>query len=216
MTGTPSQRQQKILELLSERSAVHGGLYSIAMRELETCHPDAVESARVSVICHCVRELMLGAIDMLVEIPEPRQMPSSTGLTSQILKISAKQGGLDLRADQDLVPVPRELATALADLIETRTRENGRNQRNVAALVTGNADDSHVSTKDWSKSYDFFLKWTHADRHHANDLPDDSTIIRHLRVVEDVIEVRMNLFFENLAAVEDILALANGTNGMMR
>ena len=92
------------------------------------------------------------------------------------------------------------------------TRESGRNRRNTASLVTGNADDSHSSISEWTDTYNFFVKWTHIDQHHLGTLPDDTILETHLKVVEDVIEVRMNEFFDNLAAVEDLLAFANRTD----
>lgn len=208
-----SQRQQDMLNRLTERSAVHGGLYAAALRELGRPPIGGFDSARVAVICHCARELMLGALDMLVDTPEPRQNPSSATLGRDLPSVLARHESPDLRADQDLIPVPRGVAAAFADLIDASTRESGRNQRNVAALVTGSADGSHTSIGEWSKTYRFFVKWAHVDQHHSGTLPDDTTLARHLRVVEDVIEVRMNLFFDNLSAVEDILALANRTDG---
>lgn len=156
---------------------------------------------------------MLGALDVLVDTPEPRPEPTSGALAGSLPSVLARHGNPDLRADQDLIPVPRAVAAAFADLIDASTRERGRNQRNAAALVTGSADGSHPSISEWSKTYRFFVKWAHVDQHHANALPDDATLAGHLRVVEDVIDVRMNLFFDNLSAVEDLLALANETDG---
>jgi len=211
--GIPDQRQHDILSRLRERSAVHAGLYTIALRELESPAVEGLESARISVVCHCARELMLGALDVLVDTPEPRQKHSSGSLARNLPSVISREGGPDLRANQDLIPIPRAVAAAFADLIDASTREHGRNQRNAAALVTGSADGSHPSIREWGTAYGFFVQWAHVDQHHRKDLPDDTTLARHLRIVEDVIEVRMNLFFENLSTVEDLLALANSTDG---
>lgn len=156
---------------------------------------------------------MLGALDVLVDTPEPRQSPSSGSLAGRLPSVVAREGGPDLRVDQDLIPIPRAVAAVFADLIDASTREQGRNQRNAAALVTGSADGAHPSIKEWGQAYSFFLQWAHVDQHHSKDLPDDATLARRLRVVEDVIEVRLNLFFENLSRVEGLLALANATIG---
>ena len=207
------QRQHGVLKRLRERSAIHAGLYVIALRELGSPATDGLESARISVICHCARELMLGALEILVDTPEPRQTPSSSSLARNLPLVMSRAGGPDLRANQDLIPIPRTVASAFADLIDASTREQGRNQRNAAALVTGSADGSHPSIKEWGRAYGFFVQWTHVDQHRRKNLPDDATLALHLRIVEDVIEVRMNLFFENLSTVEDLLALANATDG---
>lgn len=207
------QRQHDMLKRLRERSAVHAGLYALALRELGSPAVDGLEPARISVICHCARELMLGALDILVDTPEPRPSPSSGSLARNLPSVILREGGPDLRANQDLIPIPRTVAGAFADLIDASTREHGRNQRNAAALVTGSADGSHPSIKEWGKAYGFFVQWAHVDQHHRKNLPADATLARHLRIVEDVMEVRMNLFFENLGTVEDLLALANATDG---
>lgn len=212
LPATPDQRQLDIVGRLSERSPVLASLYMTALRELRRPADDGLESARVSVISHCARELMNGAREVLVDTPEPRPKPSSGALTQGLLSVLAEKNP-DLRADQDLIPIPRAVAAAFADLIDASTREQGRNRRNTAALVTGSAEGSHPSIKDWNRTYQFFVKWTHIGQHHLNDLPDDETLSSHMRVVEDVIEVRMSLFFENLSAVEDLLAQANETDG---
>lgn len=155
---------------------------------------------------------MLGALDILVDAPEPRPNPSSGSLAGGLSTIMARNGNPDLRADQDLIPVPRQVAAAFADLLDASAQERGRNQRNAAALVTGSTDGTHPSVREWSTTYQFFVKWAHVDQHHTEGLPDDATLAARLRVVEGVIEVRMNLFFDNLSAVEDLLALANGTD----
>lgn len=209
----PDQRQHDILNRLRERSGVHAGLYATALRELGSPAVAGLGSARVSMICHCARELMLGALDVLVDTPEPRQKPSSGSLAQVLPSVITREGSPDLRADQDLIPIPRTLAAAFADLIDASTREQGRNQRNAAALVTGSADGSHPSIKEWRSAYGFFVQWAHVDQHHLEDLPDDATLARRLRILEDVIEVRMSLFFENLSRVEDLLAIANATDG---
>ncbi len=211
--AAPNDRRQKILSRLGERSAAHAGLYAFVLREIESAVSQDMHAARVSVICHCARELMIGALDVLVDASEPRPDPSSGALARRLPSVLAASGSPDLRVDQDLVPVPKAVASALADLIDASAREIGRNRRNAASLVTGNAEDSHPTIAEWSKTYGFFVKWAHVDQHHTDAVPDDHTLATHLQVVEDVIEVRMNLFFDNLSAVEDLLAAANRTDG---
>lgn len=206
-------RQLELLAQLTERSAQHAGLYSLALRELGNPSSSELAAARLSVISHCVRELMLGASDILVDTPEPRPNPSSGSLAMKLPTLLAQNGSPDLRADQSLIPVPRAIAAAFADIVEASTKEAGRNQRNTAALVTGSVAGTHPSIRQWKDAYNFFLKWAHVDQHHDGPLPDDSTVRSQLRVVEDVLEVRMNLFFDNLATVEELLAQANATDG---
>src|SRR5690606_14249634 len=99
--GVPDQRQLDILNRLRERSVVHAGLYATALREIGSPALEGLESARVSVISHCARELMLGALDVLVDTPEPRPKPSSVALAQGLPSVLAREGNPDLRADQD-------------------------------------------------------------------------------------------------------------------
>jgi hypothetical protein len=162
-------------------------------------------------ICHCMRELMIGLPAVMSDFSIPRPTPSSTFLMKQLPGLLAAHSDADLGLDQDLVPVPRAVAQVLASLISTATREEGRNRANTAALVTGESDADHPAIAQWLDAYQFFLSWTHLDRNHDQErpLPSDEALLASLRVVEDVIEVRSALFFVNLHALEDLLAEIN-------
>ncbi|MCT2279113.1 hypothetical protein M3G91_15970 [Micromonospora chalcea] len=111
--------------------------------------------------------------------------------------------------------MPKAVARVVSELISTVVKEQGRNRANAAALVTGGSDAKHPAIGQWAEAQRFFLGWTHLDRNHeqGRDLPTDEMLLRHLRIVEDVIEVRTALFFENLHALEDILEKANAVKG---
>lgn len=172
--------------------------------------PDC-ETARISVICHCVREVMNGLPAVMSDASIPRPHPSSGALLKQLPKLLTEHPDTDLELDQDLVPVPRKVAEVLASLISAVTKEQGRNRTNTAALVTGGLEEDHPVIDQWNRAYQFFVSWTHLDRNHdhGRSLPSDAALSRQLRVVEDVIEVRSALFFENLHALEDLLAEIN-------
>jgi len=143
-----------------------------------------------------------------------RPKPSSGSLIGKLPDTLAKYPGLDLSADQDVIPVPTQVASAFDALVEAATKEAGRNRYNTAALVTGGTDTKHPAIKQWMDAYQFFLGWTHLDRFHDQDrtMPLDDELIDKLRIVEDVIEVRINAFFENVRSVEDLLAEINATS----
>lgn len=160
-----------------------------------------------------MRELMLNlpAVMSTSPIAIPRPNPSAGSLLKQLPGLLAAHPDADLGLDQDLVPVPREVAKGLAALIRTATQEEGRNRANTAALVTGETDAKHPVIGQWTEAYNFFLNWTHLDRNHEQEkpLPSDETLCGKIRVVEDLIEVRSALFFENLHSLEDLLADIN-------
>jgi hypothetical protein len=166
-------------------------------------------------ICHCMRELMNGLPAAMTGAAIPRVAPSSSSLLSKLPSLLSRHPGVDLGLDQDMVPVPRAVAQALSALLTARTQEDGRNRSNAAALVTGVSDGKHPAIEQWSSAYGFFMHWTHLDRN-ANDerpLPTDGEIRSFVRIVEDVIEVRTTAFFENVHAVQDLLAEINATDG---
>ncbi|WP_438854541.1 hypothetical protein [Agromyces sp. M3QZ16-3] len=166
------------------------------------------EIARVSVICHCVRELMNGVPSVMSEIDIPRPDPSSDSLKNKLPELLKT---VDLSVEQDLVPVPRSAAKTLSDLISAVAQEQGRNRKLASVVVTNGTDDRHPAIRQWTEAQRFFAKWTHLDRmaDSSRKVPSDDELYANLRIVEDVIEARSGLFFESLHALKDILSEAN-------
>jgi hypothetical protein len=141
-----------------------------------------------------------------------RVRPTSGELTRQLRTLADSHPELDLGAEQDLVPVPKLVAQTIASLIGAARKEHGRNRDNAAALVTG-ADDrnrSHPAVNQWLDAYnDFFVRWAHIDGHHGRQLPTDAELLTSIKVVEDVIDVRTAVFFANVSALKELLAVIN-------
>jgi hypothetical protein len=208
-------RQTRVFEALTERNQKLAGLYRAALANLEAQAAPGEDAARVSIVCHCMRELMNGLPSAMSDSSFPRPKPAATTLMRQLPDLFERHPEIDLDAEQDLVPVPRLVARQLATLMRTVAQEQGRNIRNAAALLTGNPGTRHPVLAQWSDAQKFFLHWTHLDRNQDEDrdLPSDDTIAAHIKVVEDVIEVRTAMFFENLRSIEDILKAANMVEG---
>ncbi|MGQ0432842.1 MAG: hypothetical protein ACT452_10615 [Microthrixaceae bacterium] len=205
------ERQTRVVEALDTRSPKLASMYKAALAVLGAPAGPGGETARISVICHCMRELMNALPAVMTDSAIARPDPSSSALTTKLPELLARHPDLDLAAEQDLLPVPRAVAQAFSDLIGTVASEQGRNRRNAAELVTGGADTKHPAIKHWTAAQRFFLGWTHIDRNHSQDreLPTDAVLLANIRVVEDVIEVRNALFFDNLHSLQDLLAEAN-------
>jgi len=210
-----ANRQERVFANLHDRSPRLAGVYRTALRALKAAPEAGCEVARVSVICHCMRELILGLPPVLTDSSIPRPDPSSGVLLAKLPRLLADHPDVDLNADQDVVPVPRELAAHLDTLIQTRTREDGRNRRNTAALVADDSAGEHPAIKQWQDAYRFFVRWAHLDRDDGSEpaLPSDKSIEGNIRVVEDVVEVRTAAFFENLHSLRDLLHEINATDG---
>jgi hypothetical protein len=207
------ERQERVTKALEDRSPRLAGMYRSALSTLRGKPESGCESARVSMICHCMRELMTGLPAVMADSFTPRPKPSSGTLVSKLPDLLAEHPDIDLDLDQDMVPVPRTVAKALASLVTTAIQEKGRNRSNAAALVTGGTDTKHPAIQQWLGAYEFFVGWAHLDRNHEADrqLPSDEELIATIRVAEDVIEVRTAVFFANLHSIEDLLAQINAT-----
>lgn len=210
----PDERQGSIVEALHERSPKLAGIYRSALSTLRAAPEVGCESARVAIVCHCMRELMNGLPGVMADTAIPRPNPSSSSIVAQLPKLLADHPEVDLGLDQDMIPVPRSVARTLDQLVIARIREVGRNRSNAAALITGNTDDEHPAIKQWTDAYTFFVDWSHLDRNHERrrELPSNEVLIEMISVVEDVVRVRTAAFFENLRSVQDLLSQINATN----
>lgn len=206
-------RRQRVFDALAGRSSKLAGIYRSGLRMLDTPAVAGEEGARVSLICHAMRELMTGLPGAIGDSASPRPSPSSGALAAGLPGLLADHPELDLEQDRDLIAVPRKVARAMANLVRTVTLEQGRNRSNAAALVTGARDAEHPAIAQWQRAYKFFMGWTHLDRNHVSSrpLPTDEDIAAQVRVVEDVIEVRSAAFFDNLRSIEEMLAEFNET-----
>jgi hypothetical protein len=206
-------RQARIADVLEGESPRLAGMYRSALNLLYNDPEPGCEIARVSMICHCMRELMtnlLANVDGFIK----RIEPSSSSLVSKLPNLLAKHPALDLELEQDLIPVPKEVAQHFAMLNKARVQEDGRNQKNAAAFITGGSSLSHPATKQWKNTNNFFVGWAHLDQNHERrgSLPSDEELLDSMCVVEDIIEVHAAVFFDNVHAVDDLLARANASS----
>ena len=214
MTSPGSERnelQARVAQALQDVSPKLASIYRAALSALAVTAAPGDEMARVSVICHCMRELMIGLPSVMTDSATPRPKPSATSLASRLPELLAEHPDLDLLVDQDLVPVPKQVARAGSELISTVAIERGLKRRNDAELLTGGSNTKHPVLKQWQETYEFFLRWAHLDRNRDNSrqLPVDDVILANIRVVEDVIEVRTAQFFDVLQSLQDLLDEAN-------
>lgn len=204
------ERRLRVFDALQERSPRLAGMYRTGIAILQSTWPDGRESARTAVICHCMRELMNGLPAVLGDAAIPRPDPSSGALMAKLPDLLARHPEVDLASEQDSIPVPRPVARALGALIAAVAQERGRNRANAASLVTGAGDSRHPAIQQWLDAYQFFVGWAHLDRNHeARTPPEDAELAANIRVVEDVIEVRTTMFFDNLHSIEALLAEIN-------
>ncbi|MBT0774298.1 hypothetical protein KIH74_35470 [Kineosporia sp. J2-2] len=216
MTEKPPEldpRQQGLVEALAGRSSKLAGLYRTGLLTLLSGPVPGCEAAHVAVVCHCMRELMNGLPSAMSTIVIDRPKPSSGALLARLPGLSAEYPGVDLRLDQELIPVPKKLAQTFADIISAQVKEEGRNNKNAAAFITGDPEEISPVIEHWKKAQKFFVGWAHLDRNHDDrrELPGVDVILDNIRVVEDLIEARTRAFFDNVQSIHDLLAEINAT-----
>ncbi|MHB8187645.1 MAG: hypothetical protein ACYDDU_16530, partial [Dermatophilaceae bacterium] len=122
------ERQQRVLDALGERSEKLAGIYRSALGAFGIDAEEGYEAARISIVCHCMRELMIGLPAVMAEKTIPRPKPTSGSLVHKLPELLGSHPELDLALDQDLVPVPREVARAVLALVTAQVQEVGRNR----------------------------------------------------------------------------------------
>lgn len=201
------ERQERVFNALHSRNDKVAGMYHTMLALLVIAPIPGNEIARASVICHCGRELMNSILEIMPDIDVSHIKPSSNSLKDKLPKLF---NDVNFDIGQDYVLIPKSAAKTLHELISTINKESSRKARLEGAVITDGTDNKHPAIKQWQATHKFFMHWTHLNRvNDSCEAPSDDEIRKNLRVVEDVIETRSNLFFENFHKIEDLLTEAN-------
>jgi hypothetical protein len=205
-------RELRVHRALLDISPKLAGMYQRTIQEVQSHGDLHIAAARVSIICHCMREVMNALPALLADSATVRPNPSSATLVNQLPELLASHPIPNPRPTDELTPVPQALLSAIRAIADAAAKESNANTSNAMALISSYHDAPHPVIQQWRSAQHFFLEWTHLDRNPSAErtLPSDSVLLNNIRVVEDVIEVRTNLFFENLRVVQDLLDIANG------
>ncbi len=218
-----------------ERQALHGqlgdlsprlsGLYRRLIRLLDEKPEGSEHLARVSLIGHCVRELINRLPDILADVPdmlEPvipksgdmvRRLPGLTERYTETLAMVSGPTSEDGNHQRtDLVPVPRPLFEALHDITNATARETARAKERDAVVVARARTASGPAYARWRAARKFFMEFTHLDNHVGQEerqIPSDEQIIEHLGVVEAALSSRLTGFFDNRRILDEFLSEVN-------
>lgn len=201
-------RRRRIYEAIFERSPELAGYYWSAIETLASEPAVGRERQRISTLCHSVRELMNGLPDLLgnktARINDNELKDSLKRLPDQRLRIGD---------NDEVVPIARDVAIELDNILRLAAIVNSGVQAKMAALLTGTARARHPLARQWNSTLNYFVKWAHWD--HPTDetrpLPTNAEIEARLKVVEDVLEARIGEFLDVAHDLDDILAEANAT-----
>lgn len=210
---------RRVHEMLTEVSPRLAGMHRMVFRLLSEPANPGEELARASAIGHCMRELMNRFPDVLRDVAGvmPRRKVSSSRRALAL--------GSEVRKHPDLASAPGEYAAIPAavlkmmlEVIELAEQESRRNAENHAVAVAQALRTTSPAVKEWKRSFDFFMRFTHVDAYVESaseggvQIPLDAEIVRHVTSVERLIEVRLSDFFASSRDIEGALQEFNRPN----
>ncbi|MHA7859929.1 hypothetical protein ACX1DX_00880 [Tessaracoccus sp. Y36] len=209
--STSEDRQTRIADWLDEKRPDLASMHRTAGQLLASKVKRGDERARVSLICHSMREVMKHLPEVISGGDRVAGGPRSDDYVRQLPSIVSKYPALDLSQDAENVPVPQEIARFLADLIKAAISEDGRFLSDIAAFLTDDGNTQHLAVREWYQTYNFFVKWAHLHGHQSEvrSIPSDDELRRWIEVAEAHMDGVRAQFFDSLRAIEDLLAEAN-------
>lgn len=206
--GIFDERRQRIYDALFQYSPVVAGSYRIAIRTLQVPAHPGEERARVSIIGNAIREVMI----TLPSIMGDSSDAVSTGadpnsLLRELPEKLAQFSDLDLKQDLDYIPLPRDAAALIAELVTAASQETKNLRDNISSLIAVGSANNHPAIQQWLKANQFFVKCTHLGRP-PSDVGDDMSdekIEENIRIVEDLMETRISGFFDSRDSLDELL-----------
>jgi hypothetical protein len=206
-------RQRRILAALNDKRVELANFYRTALFLLSGELEVLDSRTRVAFIGHCMREVMNRVLGSLGRPTAPRFKPPSREQVKVLPDLLARYPELELDREGDSIPVPQEVAAAMDNLFKAAIHEKRRVRDDVAALITDDANASHVAVSRWIESRDYFVKWAHLhERDVADaDLPSDDELREHIDVFEELLDSVVTAFFAMRHSIHDLLAEINAT-----
>jgi hypothetical protein len=183
------------------------------------------EKARLSLVSHCIRELMNNLPDALGDVkdfPASRGGDENRARDGLVAAVSKFRGvPVDQPVEEtapanpsDKVTVPADLLDAAENLVSLFKDGETRGELRDSAAVLGYIDRYHPALKPWRAVRKFFMSFAHLDRLKATgtggrDLPSDDKVMSQIAIIEASMRVRLGAFFDNL---NEVRVLANQAN----
>ncbi len=236
------QRQQ-VHKHLEDRASPLAGLYASAIFFLVV----PTWPGRHYLLGHAVREIAQRLPDFLDPQPRTRAddakalksfvvawsaagLPVGVGLTGLDLPSGSfpEDGGnasADQPMDQDILPIPLDVAKAAASLVEIHLRGTTNNYSKAASIIlTGGHRDREVisggtiAARDptvllWINTVAWFMEFTHISDKQDKTLPPDGELVRRFKVIEDMLESILSSFYQVIDDLDKYLAIANAPVG---
>lgn len=209
--STFEDRHTRIADWLDKKRPDLASMHRTARELLASKARSGDERARVSLICHSMRELMKHLPEVMSGGDRDGGGPRSSDYVRQLPSLVAKYPALDLSQDAENVPVPQEIARFLSGLINAAISEDGRFLSDIATFLTDDGNTKHSAVREWHETYNFFVKWAHLHGHQSdvNLIPSDDELRRWIEIAEAHMDGVRAEFFDSLRSIEDLLAGAN-------
>lgn len=202
------ERRQRIYDALAQYNLVVAGSYRAAIRSFKAPPIPGEERARISAIGNAMREVMITLPSIIGENSEgePKELDTNA-LIRELPEKLAQFSDLDLKQDLDYVPVPREAAILIAEVVTAASQDTKSIRDNAASLLAEGSRGDHPAIKQWLKANKFFTKCTHLGRPPVEVGADvsDKEVEENIRIVEDLVEVRVSGFFDSRHEIDSLL-----------
>lgn len=204
------ERRQQIYSALLQHNPVVAGLYRTAIRSFKTSAYPGEERARIAIIGNSMREIMNTLASVLGSSSQGTRQDGASKLVRELPAKLAEYPDLDLRQDNEYIPVPRDAAVFVWEIASLASREEGNIREDVAALLAEGSGGDHPVVKEWMNARNTFVKYTHFSKPPEDIEISDDEIEQTIRVVEDLMEGRLREFFESRHEVDSLLDDING------
>lgn len=206
-----------VIDWLTEQRPELGHTYRVAKELLAEAPLPGRERIRVLLVCHAMREVinrlpsavMLGSGSLSRTAVAKHRGPSK--LMRELPKLRPEFPEMDLTAEAEYIPVPREVARVFNNLIDAAMYEEHRRLSDLGAFLTDDANSRHPAVQEWRNLSQFFTRWAHLSDGPNESIPTDRQLTERISVFEEHIDAMRLAFFENKGVVEDILGVANST-----
>lgn len=199
------ERRQNIYDSLLQYNSILAGLYKTAIRTYKTTPFPGEERARIAIIGNSMREIMNTLASVLGSSSQGTRQDGAVKLVRELPEKLAEYPDLNLRQDNDYIPVPRDVALFIWEIASQASQEEGNIREDIAALLAEGSGRNHPVVKEWMSARNTFVKYTHFSKPPEDIAISDDEIEQTIRIVEDLMEGRLRAFFESRHDIDSLL-----------
>jgi len=207
-----AHRREMYVALLA-RDIELASLYRAAIRELDRPINEGEQASQVALVCHSMREFMLGLPGVVSAEVHKRGLDVTT-LTKELPQLADLNPNMVLDSELQEVPIPNAIARQLGLIIQAERDTTNRIRMNARLLLTGDEGVDGPQVETWIKTYRYFQSQAHWSRDkRQSPLPSVSQLDAKITVVDTLMQPRVLPFIEQQPRVEELLQKINRPSG---